>query len=118
MIVSTITARRELSVPGDTLIAPRGALIVRRATVIQLFAESIVLWPKRNTHESDAIRHLGGASATSPSTVATGMLTIARAPARIVTWPGNYRRNDGRHCHPAWSKHTGTENRRISRWYR
>src|ERR1051325_5474266 len=50
MIVSTITARRELSVPGDTLIAPRGALIVRRATVIQLFAESIVLWPKRNTH--------------------------------------------------------------------
>jgi len=50
MIVSTITPRRELSLPGDTLIAPRGALIVRRPTVAQLFAESIVLWPKRNTH--------------------------------------------------------------------
>jgi hypothetical protein len=48
MMVSMITPRRQLSVPCETLIAPRGALIVRRGTLSRLLAEATVLWPKRN----------------------------------------------------------------------
>lgn len=86
-MVSVIAPRRELTVPCDTLIAPRGEWIVPRRAL----TDSVLSRPFGSANATaatlDGTRPLDGASATARPPIVTEFSIIVMSAARIATGP-------------------------------